>query len=101
MLMTKAEIPINPEKREEAIELVTDVAEKARQESGIIEYRVAVDVEDENHITFVEQYEDEEALDTHMQQEHTQRLLEGLPEILGGEPEAHRFEVESKSVLEM
>jgi len=101
MLMTKAELPIHPDKREQAMELVSDVAEKSRQESGILEYRVMVDKDDQNHLTFLEQYENEEAFDSHMQAEHTQRLVEELPEILGGEPEAHRFEVESVSELEM
>ncbi|MEF8812959.1 MAG: putative quinol monooxygenase [Halovenus sp.] len=101
MLMTKAEIPVAPDKRDQAMELVSDVAEKSREESGIHEYRVLVDMEDENHITFVELYEDEEAFNSHMQTEHTQRLVERLPEIVGGEPEAHRFEIESVSELEM
>jgi quinol monooxygenase YgiN len=101
MLMTKAEIPIDPEKREQAVELVSDVAEKSREESGIHEYRVLVDVEDEHHMTFVELYEDEEAFDSHMQEEHTQRLVEGLPEIVGGETEMHRFDIDAMSEMDI
>jgi quinol monooxygenase YgiN len=101
MLMTKAEVPVDPDKREQAMELVSDVAEKSREESGIHEYRVLVDTEDENNITFVELYADEEAFNSHMQAEHTQRLVEELPEIVGGEPEAHRFDIGSVSELDM
>ncbi|MEF8812958.1 MAG: putative quinol monooxygenase [Halovenus sp.] len=101
MLLVKTELPIDPDKREQAMDLFSEVAEKSREESGIVGYQVTVDKDDPNHLTLIEQFEDEEGFNSHMQAEHTQQLVEELPEIAGGELEAKQFEVESVSELDM
>jgi quinol monooxygenase YgiN len=101
MLVIRAEIPIDPASREKAIETLSDLRSKSLKEEGIISYRVTTDIEDENLFQIVEQYESEEALNSHMQEEHTQAFLEQLPDLAAGEIDALRFDVESASELEV
>jgi len=101
MIAIKATVPVDPDERERAIEMMSDLAEKSRAEDGVIDYRIATDIEDPNVFRALEQYEDEETLDRHLQAEHTQNAMATLPEILGGEIEMRRLDVESASDFEM
>jgi quinol monooxygenase YgiN len=101
MLVVHAAFPIATEHHERATELVRELAENSREEEGIIEYRVAVDVDDENLFRFFEQYEDEEAFGAHAESDHFERFEAELPELLAGEPDVTRFEVESATAVEL
>lgn len=100
MLAIKATIPIDPEERERAIELISEMGKKSRAEDGVIDYRVAIDIDDPNLFRALEQYEDEEAFNRHLQADHTQNAMEELPEFLGGELEMRRLDVDSVSDFE-
>ena len=101
MIVLHASFPINPEKREQAIELTDDLVEGTNQEDGAIEYRATVDLQDENVIRFIERYEDAAALEAHAETAHYQAFGEHLPDLLDGEPEVLRFDVESMEELEL
>jgi len=101
MLVIIATVPVQSEKVSEATELLSDVAQQSRDEEGIIDYRVSVDVDDENIFKVIEIYENEDAFNSHMQKEHTQDFVEALPNLAGGEIEAKQFEVDSMSDLEL
>jgi len=98
--VVKGVIPIDPESRDKAKELLGDVAEKSRSEAGIIDYRVSVDVSDPNLFRVFEQYEDDAAFETHMQTDHIDEFMTQLPDLLAGEVDATRFDVESVSELD-
>lgn len=100
MFVVNATVPVNPENRDEAKELFADVAEQSRTEDGIIDYRVSTDVDDPNLFRIFEQYEDDEAFETHMQTDHIDEFMAQLPDLLGGEVDATRFDVESSAELE-
>ncbi|WP_435158232.1 putative quinol monooxygenase [Haladaptatus sp. DFWS20] len=101
MLVINAEIPVNPDERERALEIASDLSEKSRAEDGVIDYRVSIDVDDPNVLRILEQYEDQEAFDTHMEAEHTQNFLAELPSLIAGEVEANRLKVKSRAELEI
>ena len=101
MLVVHAAFPIAAEHHERATELIRELAEDSRKEEGIIEYRVATDVDDENLFRFFEQYEDEEAVESHTQTDHYQEFEAALPDLLSGEPEILRFDINSVSELEL
>lgn len=101
MLVVHAVIPINPEKREEALELAETLVEKSNQEDGILDYRMALDIQDSNVLRVFEQYEDAEAFESHIGSEHFQEFESRLPELLGDEPEITRFEVDSATELDL
>ncbi len=67
----------------------------------MIDYRAATEVSDPNVIRFFEQYEDEAAFEAHSQTDHFQEFEAALPDLLAGEPEVRRFEVESASEVEL
>lgn len=93
MIVLHATFPIDPERREDALDLADHLVEESNREDGVVDYRAAVDVQDENRIRFFEQYEDEAAVEAHENSDHFQRFEEALPELLAGEPEVLRFEV--------
>lgn len=101
MIVLHASFPVDPARRDEALEFVETLVEQSNQEDGMIDYRAAVDVEDENTIRFFERYEDEEALAAHNRTEHFQALEEKLPELLAGEPEVLQFDVSDATELEL
>lgn len=101
MIVLHATFQIKPDKLSEAVDLIQDLVEQSNQEDGMIEYRAAADVQDENTIRFFEQYEDQEAFEAHSQTDHFQEFEAELPGLLAGKPEVHRFDVESATELEL
>lgn len=101
MIVLHASIQIDPDRRDEALELVETLVQQSNQEDGMIEYRAAVDVQDENTIRFFEQYEDAESFEAHTQAEHYQAFTETVPELLTDMPEAIQFEVSDTAVPEL
>jgi quinol monooxygenase YgiN len=100
MIVLHAEFPIDPERREQALEAAEDLVEATTEEPGAIEYSAAVDLQDENRLRFVERYEDEAAFEAHASSEHFAAFEERLPDLLAGEPEILRFDVESATELD-
>lgn len=101
MIVLHASFPIQPDHRDDALELIEELVEKSQAEEGMIEYRATTDVTDSNVVRFFEQYEDEAALEAHQQTAHFQEFEETLPDLLAGEPEVIRFDVETATNLEL
>ncbi|WP_121821084.1 putative quinol monooxygenase [Halostella salina] len=101
MIVLHASFPIDPDKREEALDLIEDLVEQSQAEDGMIDYRATTDVNDPNVVRFFEQYEDEAAFEAHTQTDHFQEFEAALPDLLAGEPEILRFDVESATELDL
>jgi len=101
MIVLHASFPIDPAKRDEALDLASELVEQSNEEPGAIDYRAAVDVEDEHTIRFFEQYEDADALAAHQETAHFQRFEERLPDLLAGDPRVTQFEVSDATELEL
>jgi len=101
MIVIHAAFPLDPATRDEALDLIEDLVEQSQQEAGTIDYRAATDVSDPNLVRFFEQYEDAAAFEAHSQSDHFQEFEEQLPDLLAGEPEVRRFEVDSATELEL
>jgi len=101
MLVVHATFPIDPDRREEALELTGTVAERSREEDGVLDYRVAIDADDRNLLRFFERYEDEAAFEAHLETDHVAELADALPDLLGDEPEITRFDVSEASDVEI
>lgn len=97
MIVLNAIIPVDPDSREQAVEAATELAQASREEDGVVDYRVTADLEDENVLRIFEQYEDDDAVDAHMESDHFLTFQGQVPEFAGGEVELHRFEVSEKS----
>ncbi len=101
MIVIHASFPIDPNKRDEALDLIQDLVESSQAEDGMIDYRATTDVNDPNVVRFFEQYEDEDALVSHSQSDHFQEFEEALDDLIAGEPEIIQFEVESATELDL
>jgi quinol monooxygenase YgiN len=101
MLVVHATFPIATEHHERATELLRKLAENSRGEEGVVDYRVATDVDDHDLFRFFERYEDEEAFEAHAESDHFERFEAEIPGLLAGEPAVTRFEVESAIDLEL
>ncbi|WP_226023916.1 putative quinol monooxygenase [Halomicrobium salinisoli] len=101
MIVLHAAFPIDPAQRDDALDLIEDLVEQSQAEEGMIDYRAAADVSDPNLIRFFEQYEDEAAFEAHSQTDHFQEFEDALPDLLAGEPEVRRFEVDSASEVDL
>ncbi|MFC5971124.1 putative quinol monooxygenase [Halomarina salina] len=99
MILQYAVIPIDPDSRDEAIEALTELGEQSRAESGVVDYRVTSDVDDEHTVRIVEQYEDEEAVEAHMTSDHFGTFQERLPSFAGGDVELYKYEVSDSTQL--
>lgn len=101
MIVLHAAFPVDPDRREEAIDHARELAEQSRAEDGNIEYRVTTDLDEPNTIRVFEQYEDEAAFGAHAESDHFAAFEEALPDLLAGEPTVTRFDVESTSDVEL
>lgn len=101
MIVLHASFPIDRSKRDEALELIEGLVEASNREEGMVEYRAAADVQDENTIRFFERYEDEAAFKHHTQTDHFQAFEARLPELLAGQPAVHRFDVNEATELDV
>jgi len=101
MIVLHAEAPIASEHREDALETIRDLVEQSRAEDGMIDYRATTDIEDPDTVRFFEQYEDEAALEAHMETDHYLSFAKSLPEWLAGEPEVLKFEVSEATELDL
>ena len=93
MLVVHATFPIDPDARDEALDHIKTLAEASRAEAGVIDYRVGADIDDPNVFRFLERYEDET--------DYFQSFEAALPDLLAGDPDVMRFDVESASEVEL
>jgi len=101
MIVLHVSLPVDPAHRDDAIDLITDLVEQSNREAGTIDYRAAVDVQDENTIHIFEQYEDEAALESHTETDHYRAFQEESPALLAGEPDAVEFAVGEARELDL
>jgi quinol monooxygenase YgiN len=87
MIVVHTSIPIDPGSYDEALRVVSDLAERSRQEPGTVRYRAMTDVSDDHTIRFFEQYEDESAWEAHAESDHVRRFEDRLPDLVAGEME--------------
>ncbi len=73
----------------------------SNRKEGMSNYRVTIDIHDENVIRFFERYEDEEPLQAHDQTDRFQEFGEQLFDLLGGEPDVIQFEVSEATELDL
>jgi len=99
MIFTHAEIPIDPERRDQALEIVQTIAGESRDEDGVVNYRATTDIENPNIVHILEQYEDMEAIDVHNNSDHLEDFQSDIEEYLDGEPKLYRHVVDSTTEL--
>ena len=96
-----AVLPIDPDQRDEALELIQETAEQYRNDEGTLEFQASTNVDDPNRVTFFECYEDEAAIEQHRQTDHYKEFGRSIQEYLTGKPEITRYDVDSMTDIEV
>jgi quinol monooxygenase YgiN len=75
---------VSPEHRERFLAVATAMCAGSREDEGCSGYRVYEDLEQPDHYVFVEEWEDEDALQAHFTQPHTGAFMRDLGGLLAG-----------------
>ena len=93
MIIVHGTFPVKPEVREDALELMRQMATASREEAGCISYEFYVGVSDPNTLLLFQEWESVDALQGHFDTEHMEEFLSVLPNVLDGEVATRRYEV--------
>ena len=72
-------------------EALEGLIEPSRAEPGNISYELLASLDDDRDFTFVEEYQDGDALDAHFATPHIEAALGRLPDLLDGEFDLRKY----------
>ena len=78
-------------KEEEMKKVLLGLIEPTRKESGCLRYELYQNQEDAADLTFVEEWESDAALDSHMQTPHFQAAVAKIPLLAGAPSDIRRY----------
>jgi len=87
VFLVHTEIPLDPDRRADALALVDDLAPAARDVPGVVRYRPAVSTEDDCVLQFFEQYADREAVEAKERLPEYRAFARALPDLARGDIE--------------
>ncbi len=83
-----------PDHREKVVAQARRLTAASHNEPGVINYRVATDIENPNLLWFVEQCESADAVEVHAQTEHYEAFADAvMPELLAEKPEISQLKI--------
>jgi len=85
MIMVTAKITAKPDEKDEIISKAQDLIDSSRFEPGCISYNLYASTEEENVLLMLEQWENQEVLQLHMQTEHFKAFNASIENILENE----------------
>jgi len=91
MIKVVAKSKIKEGKIDKYVELTEELINKTREEDKNISYKLFQDLENPNILTFIEEWEDKEGLDKHMESEHFKKIVPMLSEYRIGEGEVNIY----------
>ncbi len=92
MIVVSAVMPIQIQEREAFIRAASACADGTRKEAGNISYTVCESVEEPGVFITVEEWEDSEAEEAHMQSGHLKTFIGTIRGYLAGAPNMKRYE---------
>ena len=87
MIAVIAKLPVQPEKKEEAVTAAKDLIKEVANEEGTLYYTLNVDEKDPNTLIFMERYMDKAALGVHGATPHFQAFMEKAMAFAAGQPQ--------------
>ena len=88
MIVVTAELEVAPDSREAFVELATEMCRASRREPGCIDYRVHAELERPDHFLFLEEWQDDAALQSHFAEPHTAKFMAGIGALLSAPADA-------------
>jgi quinol monooxygenase YgiN len=92
-LRVVARMVARPEGVEEVRSILAGLIGPTRAERGCVGYELLQNRSDPTDFTFVEEWEDDAALDAHLSAGHIRDALSRLPALLAAEPDIRRYSV--------
>lgn len=99
MIVIAGTIPINPDRRDEAIQVAMKMAEASQQEEGCNAYQFYADFADPNTFLIFEEWASEAALQAHFQTPHMAEFQKQIPQYVAGPLNLKRYEVSQAKAL--
>jgi quinol monooxygenase YgiN len=93
MLILAVTLPINPDRRAEAVEIALRMTAETHKEEGCLAYTFHSPLDDPNTFFVYEEWASQEALDIHIQSDHMKVFQSGISGVLAGAAEVKRYEV--------
>lgn len=100
MIVIHTTIPLDPTRRDEAMDRIAALVDHTRSEDGTVRYRATRDLSEPDTVRFFEQYEDAAAARAHTESEPYRRFVEALPDVVDGDIETLQFETATVDVVE-
>ena len=101
MIIVHGTFPVKVEVRDDALELMRQMAKASQEEEGCISYEFYVGLTDPNTLLLFQEWESVDALQGHFETGHMEEFLKLLPNFLDGEVATRRYEVKvSNDVFE-
>jgi quinol monooxygenase YgiN len=95
VIVVVGRVRTDAERRERLIEIGQTVARASREEAGCLSYRVCEDTEVENDFVFVEEWQDDAALQAHFATPHIAAFMGAIQEAIVAPPEVKFHEIAS------
>lgn len=93
MIIVHGTFPVKADVRDDALELMRQMASASRAEEGCISYEFYVGLTDPNTLLLFQEWESVDALQGHFETDHMEEFLKVLPDVLDGEVATRRYEV--------
>ncbi|MGB9499839.1 MAG: putative quinol monooxygenase [Dissulfuribacterales bacterium] len=87
MIAVIAKIPVQPEKKEEALEAVKKLMAQVAKEKGTLYYTLNINDKEPDTFVFIERYQDMDALTVHSSTPHFKEFMENAMTFAAGAPE--------------
>ena len=81
MIKVIAKLTIKEDKIEELMSIIPELVAETRKEDGCISYQLFQDVKNKKMLSFVEDWESNEALQRHMKSKHFQEAMPKIAEL--------------------
>ncbi|MFO8063026.1 MAG: putative quinol monooxygenase [Spirochaetota bacterium] len=101
MILQVVTFPIKSDKKSAFESRLMHAVEASRKEDGVHLYLPSWSPEDANMLVLIEEYKSQEALDSHLEQEHTKAFLAELSDFLSGKAELRVYDVNGVDVKEI
>lgn len=88
MVTVVAKFTLKEGKNEEFKEIAKELIHKSRQDSGCIAYSLNHDINEENVVSFIEQWESKDSIIEHQKTDHFRMVLPKLKKLLKDDEEA-------------
>ena len=99
MIVIAGTVRIRPERRDDAVRAVLEMAEATREEPGCLTYRFFADLADPSIFFLFEEWESEDALARHFRTAHMEVFRRRIPDVVAGPSAIRRYEVTSVAAM--